>query len=339
MTTIRSFDNAFAVTDLTEPLSIIPNSWGLINELNIFRTEGVTQHTVNVEVQEGTLSVIGDMVRGARNLQNKQDNRTIQAFSIPHFPLDDSLSPEDLVGKRAYGADRQDTESEAVARKLLRIRKNHAVTLEAARAYALTNGAVYSPNGTVTGNYYTSFGVTQKSIDFVLGTATTDVVAKTEEGIAHAQDNSLSGDSISGMVGLASPEFFAKLIAHATVKDAYRYFASLQDPLRTRLGGNSTLYRKFSYAGVDWIEYRGSYNGTRLIPVGEAYLVPQGTSDSFISYFSPANKMSLVGTVGMEAYAFQYRDQRDEGILIQSEHNALHLVRRPQTVIKCTTSN
>jgi hypothetical protein len=338
MTQARSFANPFDMVDLTESLNIIPNTWGLIGELGIFANEGVTQHTINLEVAEGTLSLIGDKVRGDRNTQSNQDNRTIQAFSIPHFPMDDFLSPEDLVGKRAYGRDAQDTESEAIARKLLRIRKNHAATIEAARAYALTNGAVYSPNGTVVGNYYTSFGVTQKSIDFVLGTPTTDIVAKTEEGIAHSMDNSLGGDTATGMVGLASPEFFAKLIAQATVVSAYRSFQAVTDSTK-RWGGETSMNRKFHYAGVDWIEYRGAYNGTRLIPAGEAYMVPMGTSETFKSYYSPANKLSLVGTVGMESYAFQYRDPKDEGILLQSEHNAIHLVRRPQTVIKCTTSN
>lgn len=337
MATIRSFDKPFEVVDLTEELNLIPNTWGLINELGLFRSESVAQHTITVEATAGTLSVIGDQVRGARNTVSKDDTRNIRAFSIPHFPLDDAIAPADLQGKRAYGSDQADTEAAVVARKLERIRRNHAVTMEAAKAYAITTGAIYAPNGTVADNYYTSFGITRKEIDFVLGTTTTDVIAKIEEGVAHIQDNQLGGEVVSSITAICSPAFFAKLIAQAGVKDAYKYYASTQEPLRARLG--SGVYRRFSHGGVDFVEYRGSYNGTALIPSGDAYLVPMGTQDTFISYYSPANKMSLVNTLGMEAYAFQYRDPKDEGILLQSESNQLHLVRRPATVVRCTTSN
>lgn len=337
MATVRSFEKPFEVTDLTEELNLIPNTWGLINELGIFNTEGVSQHTITVEATSGTLSVIPDATRGSRNTVNKNDTRSVYAFGVPHFPLDDAVSPADLQGKRAYGSDQADTEAAVVARKLERLRRNHAVTLEAARAYAITNGAVYAPNGTVSDSYYTSFGITRKEIDFVLGTTTTDVVAKIEEGIAHIMDTQLSGETVSSVTALCSPEFFAKLIAQAGIKDAYKYYASTQEPLRNRLG--SGVYRRFSHGGMDFIEYRGAYNGTRLIPSGDAYALPMGTMDTFMSYFSPANKMSLVNTIGVEAYVFQYRDAKDEGLLLQSESNHIALVRRPATVVRLYSSN
>lgn len=337
MAIIRSFDRPFEMVDLTEELNLVPNTWGLINELGIFRNESVTQHTVMVESTSGSLSVIGDTVRGVRNLVNKDDTRQIRSFAIPHFTLDDAVSPMDLQGKRAYGSDNADTEAEVVARKLERIRRNHAITMEAARAYALTTGAIYAPNGTVVDSYYTSFGITRKEIDFVLGTSTTELTLKIEEAIAHIQDNQLSGEVMSNVVVLCSPEFFGKLITHATIKDAYKYYTSTQEPLRQRLG--SGLYRRFVHGGVEFIEYRGSYNGTRLIPVGDAYALPMGSSDTFISYFSPANKLSLANTLGQEVYAFQYRDPKDEGLLLQTESNQLHLVRRPQTVVRLFSSN
>ena len=194
---IRSYDKPFEVVDLTEELNLIPNTWGLINELGIFANEPVTQHTVVVEAVQGTLSVIPDRVRGDKNTVSKDDNRQIYSFAIPHFPLDDMLTPQDLQGKRAYGKDDSDMQAEAVARKLLRIRRNHSVTMEAARAFALTTGAIYAPNGTVSDNYYTTFGITRTVVDFVLGTATTDIVGKIE-----------SNNTISGKFYHPAPDSF-----------------------------------------------------------------------------------------------------------------------------------
>lgn len=334
----RSFEGAFALTDYTEELLLIPNTWGLVNELGIFRNESVSQHSVTVESVSGTLGVIADQVRGGNRNVGKDDTRVLRSFAMPHFPLDDFITPTDLQGKRAYGsADAAETEAAAVARKLERIRRNHAITLEAARVYALTNGAIYAPNGTVSGNYFTDFGVTQKTIDFVLGTTTTDLTAKSEEGIAHIQDNILTGETVNGVVALCSPTFFAKLIAHATVKEAYKYYSSTQEPLRNRIG--SGLYRQFTHAGITYIEYRGSYNGSALIPAGDAYLIPTGTADMFISYFGPGNKLDLVNTLGEEAYVWTYRDPRGSNITIESEANHLHMVRRPGALVRLYSSN
>jgi hypothetical protein len=337
MATIRSFDKPFEVTDLTEELLLVPNTWGLVNEMGVFRTEGVTQHSITIEESSRTLSVITDQPRGARNSVNKDDNRKIRALAVPHFPLDDYISPQDLQGKRAYGSDAAETEAAVMARKIERIRMNHAVTLEFARCKAITTGDIYAPNGTVSGNYYTEFGVTRKQVDFVLGTASTNVLEKGEEIIAHITDEILSGESVNSVTALCSPEFFAKLIKQAGVVDAYRYYTSTQEPNRARLG--TGLYRRFVHGGVEYVEYRGSYNGERLIPAGDAYFLPMGTSDTFISYFSPANKFDLVNTIGEEAYMFTFRDPKNEKIEIQSEHNAIHLIRRPQVVVRAFSSN
>jgi hypothetical protein len=334
----RSFDKPFELVDYTEELLLVPNTWGLINELGLFGEEGVSQHSVTVESSEGTLGLVTDKTRGERNSVNKSDTRSLRSFAIPHFPLDDGIKPEDVQGKRAYGsADLAETEAAVIARKLQRIRMNHSVTLEAARAFAITAGAIYAPNGTVAGNFYTDFGVTRKTIDFLLGSTTTDINAKSEEGIAHIQDNILSGEVVSNIIVLCSPAFFGKLINNASVKEAYKYYTSTQEPLRNRLG--SGVYRRFIHGGVEYVEYRGSYNGAALIPAGEAYMLPVGTSDMFKTYFSPANKFSHVNTIGEQAYVFTYRDPKDSEILIQSEANFLNLIRRPQAVIQLTTSN
>ena len=335
---VRSFEKPFELVDYTQELLLVPNKWGLINELGIFDNEPVSQHSVTVESRDGTLGLVTDKVRGERNNVSKDDTRTLRSFAIPHFPLDDAIKPQDVQGKRAYGsADQAETEAAVMARKLERIRSNHAITLEAARAYALTTGAIYAPNGTVSGNFYTDFGVTRKSIDFVLGTAGTDLTAKSEEGIAHIQDNIQTGEVVSNIIVLCSPAFFGKLINHASVKEAYKYYTSTQEPLRQRLG--SGLYRRFVHGGVEYIEYRGSYNGTALIPAGEAYMLPTGTQDMFKTYFSPANKFDFVNTLGEEAYVFTYRDPKGAEIAIESEANFLNLVRRPQAVVQLTTSN
>lgn len=339
MAVTRSFENIFEVTDYTQELLLVPNMWGLVNSMGLFDSVPVSQHSIVVESHEGSLAVITDRHRGERNNVNSDDTRITRAFNIPHFPLDDALFPEDIQGKRAYGSmDAAETEAAVMARKLERVRRNHAITMEVARCQAITQGTAYAPNGTVSHNYYTEFGITREEVDFVLGTATTEVNEKIEDVISHIQDNVKTGDVVSNIVVLCSPAFFAKLIKHAKITEAYKYYTSTQEPLRNRLGGGG-LYRRFVHGGVEFVEYRGEYNGTALIPAGDAYAFPTGVADLFETYFSPARKFSFVNTLGEEAYAFTYRSPQDDKITIETEHNALHLVRRPSAVVRLYSSN
>lgn len=342
MATIRSYTNAFELVDYTQELQLIPNSWTLLNDSGLFSEEFLSTTTVTFEEQSSTLGLIGDQFRGAKPQANKDDNRKIRTYPIAHFPIVDAVKPEDIQGKRMYGSnDMAETEAAAISRKLERIRRNMDITLEVGRFSTLTSGNLYSPNGTISGNLFTDFGITQKSVDFVLGTAGTDIVAKVEEVIAHMQDNANTGDVITGIIAYCSPEWFAKLIAHAKIQTAYQYFSATEGQMiqRNRAGGNNGLYREFTYAGVRFIEVRTVLAGQRLIPAGEVVFVPTGTSDTFVSYFAPMNRMEFVNSMAERAYLMTYRDPKGQGIDIDGEFNVTHIVRRPALLVKATTSN
>lgn len=336
---IRSFANGFEVQDWTQEVNVVPNQWGTIGQLGIFQEEPVAEHVVVFEETSRNGALLVDRVRGDRGTQGKPGSRKLHTFAVPHFPHDDYISPQDLQGQRAYGQASAVETLEAVrARKLERIRQNHAWTLEFARAQVITAGTVYSPNGTVSQDWNAEFGVTRLSVDFVLGTSTTEVLAKIEAGIAQIQDNA-SGVNFSGTVVLTSPEFFAKLIAHASVKTAYQYYASTQDPLRSRLGGDNAMHREFVYGGTKFIEMRDTYAGQRLIPTGKAYMIPTGTTDVFKTYFSPANRIGLVNTLGEQVYVFETADPKGTKIELESESNFVNALMRPAMVVEFTSSN
>lgn len=341
MSIIRAFGNNFQVTDWTEELLVVPNQYGMIQQMGLFDVEGIATHTVNFEMINQSIGLIGDKVRGERNNVGKDYTRLIKAYPVPHFPYDDAIKPEDIQGKAAYGGsgpgipERLDM---VRARKLERIRRSHAQTLETARMKMLTTGDIYAPNGTVAGNFYTDFSVTRKEVDFDLDTSTTEVLLKIEEVVAHIQDNLFTGDVVEQVVGLCSPEFMNKLLTHATVKDAYKFYESTQQPLRVGgrdFGSTTGLNRRFVHGAITFIEYRGfAPDGTRFIPANDAYFFPLGTTDVFKTYFGPANKFDLVNTIGVEAYMFEYPNMTDSEIQLQSESNFLNLIRRPQVLVR-----
>lgn len=324
--------NPFEIVDYTDELLLIPNQWGLINQMGLFAEEGVSQHTVQFDNTTGTLTLLKDQPRGVRNQYNTRDRGKLHAVPVPHFNLDDSIKPEDVQGKRRVGtANEVDTVANQRAKIMMRMRMNWAATMEYARAQAL-QGSVYAPNGTVSLNWYTEMGQVQKDVDFDFDDSSVFQIEKAEEVIAHIQDNIQSGEIVTSVVGLCSPEFFTRLIRHASVRDAFTYYQSTQEPQRNRLG--TGVIRRFVYGGIEFVEYRGSFNGNRIIPAGEAYFVPMGTSDTFKTFYSPAHKFQYVNTLGEQQYMFEYDDGRDTEIVIETESNFLNVVRRPQAVVK-----
>lgn len=339
MTITRSFTNAFNLDDLTEAILQIPNEWGLVNSLGIFKNESVTQNSIVVEKINQSLAVLKDQPRGVRNQTSTDYTRQMFTFGLTHVPYDDFIKPEDVQGKRAYGSDNAETKDAVMIRKLNKMRKSFAQNLEEARCHTLVTGTQWAPNGTYSSDFYSVFGITRFTSAFQFSVATTEILELIEAHIASIQDNALTGDIVGEIVCLASPEWFRALIKHPKVVDAYKFYTSTQEPLRNRLGGKTTKFREFDFGGVRFIEYRGvSAAGTRLIPANEAYFLPASTDGLFETYYGPANKMSLVNTLGEEMYAWTYDSMDDSGIVMQAETNFLNLLRKPQVVTKATMS-
>lgn len=340
MPIIRSLQNNFEIQDWTEELLLVPNLYGVVSNMGLFSEEGVATHTANFEMIEENIGLIKDTYRGTRNYVGKDYKRSIKSYYIPHFTYDDAIRPEDIQGKTAYGGagiGMPETLDGVRLRRMQRLRNSFGQTLETARMRTLVSGDIFAPNGTVSGNFYTDFNVTRKNIDFALGNASTEVVTMIEQVIAHIQDNAHSGEIITEIVALVSPTFFTKLISHASVKTAYKYYKDGVQPLRDRL--STGLNREFDYLGIRFVEYRGyDPEGVAFIPDGEAYFFPMGTTDIFKTYYGPANRFDLVNTIGVSQYMFEYVNMTNTEITIQGESNFINLIRKPQLVVRGYTN-
>lgn len=341
----RSPSNNFEVVDLTSAVRVIPIQYGTFNQMGIFTEEGVSSDTVMFEesTQDGALIV--DRIRGEKNTVSKDGTRKLHTFAIPHFPLDDYISPKDLQNKSAYDNFNEVEQLDAVRqRKLIRLRQNHDWTLNKARAQALFSATAYAPSGTVVQNWNTEFSVSRTAVDFVLGTSTTEVLAKIEEVIAAVQSGMGGNGIYTGIVIPCDTAFFNKIISHASVRTAYTYAQNLTagtDPLRGRLapgGSPMPMGREFYFGGVTFREIKDNYNGTSIVTSAEGVAVPTG-SDMFKTFFAPCERFGLVNTQGEMMYTFEQAEPNGTKITLESESNHISALLRPQAVVRCHTSN
>lgn len=330
------------VIDLSPAINVLENQWGLINQLGIFNNEPKSQKQVLVPRTFDKDVILTDRNWDERNNAMSGVDRDVLPMVIPHFPVDDAITPNDVDGNVDWdsllqGGNDTLTVNKVRAEKMARIRRAHALTLEFARAQMLRDGSVYAPNGTVVTNFYTEFGLTRQVINMDLASATDNPIGKFEDVFAGIQDGVSSGQLITDIIVLCSPEFFNALITNPFIFESYQYFQQPQGPrlLNGRLTASGTLdarYRTFDYAGMTFIEVRGNVNGTAYVEAGKAYAFPRGT-DSFRTYFAPANRFASVNRTASESYYFEYLNEKDDIIEIMTETNFMNALLRPQIVV------
>jgi hypothetical protein len=237
---INPFDaGGYSLAEMTQALNILPNLYTRLGQMGLFRFEGVTQRSVVIEQAEGILNLLPAVPLGAPATVANRDARSMRSFTVPWMPHDDVITPQDIQGVRGFGvADAADPLATVMERKLTRMRIKHAQTREYMEINAL-RGIVKDGAGTTLYNYFTEFGLAQQSVDFVLGTAGTNVQAKVRDAMRKVETE-LKGEAMTGVLALVSPEFFDKLIGHAKVEDAYKYYSTTgQQPSgRIRVGAS-----------------------------------------------------------------------------------------------------
>jgi hypothetical protein len=185
----------YSLAEMTQAINILPNLYTRLGQIGLFRFEGVTQRSIVIEQFQGVLSLLPSVPLGAPATVGTREGRSMRSFALPWIPHDDVILPGDIQGRPALGvSDAADPLVEVMSRKLQLMRRKHAQTREYMEMNAL-RGIVKDGAGTTLYNHFTEFGLTQISIDFVLGTAGTNVQGKVRDTLRAVEDN-LLGESM-----------------------------------------------------------------------------------------------------------------------------------------------
>lgn len=322
--------DAFKVISMTDAVNKLPYVPGRVGRLGLFSEMGVTTPTITIEEQDGALALVQTSLRGAPPVQNKSGKRTARSFAIPHLQLEDHILADEVAGIRGFGGTELQTVQNLVDQKMAEIRRKLDATVEYHKAGAV-KGLILDADGATLYNLFTEFGVSQTSIDFVLGTSTTNIKDKVLQ-IVRAVEDALGADVYERIHVLCGKDWFTKFITHAEVKAAYDRY---QEGAFLRADNR----RGFEFAGVTFEEYRGKVGATSFIADAEAYAFPVGVPGLFRTYFAPANYVETVNTLGVPYYAKMERMRYDRGVDLMVQTNPLSVNTRPKTSVKLTTSN
>jgi hypothetical protein len=335
----------FADDRLTESINIPPYVTGRPAQLGLFRDTPIHTTFVKMGISGDEITIIPSRERGGPANKNMRNDRQTTYFEIPHFPLDDAITPADLQNLTVFGDGFvMQTLANVVNEKLTTMRSKHDATHNHLDWGAL-NGQVIDAAGVQLVDLYDQFDLTQDTENFALGTPSTDVAAKNRT-VKAAIRKQLRGAPSTGVRVFASPEWFDAYVNHATVKDAYKYYAAAgqqQNPARDDITDG------FTHAGLtlERIDEEFSYrqeNGTfatkLAVPAGEALAVPLGTP-YFKRYVAPpdtiqdANKAPAPGSkIFVSTDDLPHGKGRD----VHTESNILPVCLRPQIIIRLTNT-
>lgn len=338
------FNFPYTATDLTEQINRIPNSYGLLRAMGLFSEEGVISTTVEIRIEDGILVVLASRERGAPGVPAARETGKTLFFQVPHFPHRDLIKPADIqnILIMAGRTKRPGTLEDELAKRLNNLRNNHAITLEYVRMGAL-KGEIKDGDGTTIYDLYDEFDIVQKSVDFVLGTAGTDIMAKAEEVTDHIITN-LKGEVANGIEVQVDGLFFNKLIQHPKVEKYWlqtNTAGTLANMERDRLGGN--WGRVFEFANIMWRENKTMFplkaGAEKALADSTGVAYPLGTLDTFKTWFAPADTMQTLNAPGDQIFVSSEVLDHGKGIDLWSESNPLAIVKRPELVVEVHSSN
>lgn len=336
-----TLENAFTATEIAAAINVIPNQYGRLQQLGLFPVKGIATSAAAIEEVNGSLALIPSEKMGGPGAVGKTGKRNVRTFAVPKLIYEEHANPQEIQNVTAMGSNALRSMASLLNEKLGTARRKHDITLEHLRMGAL-KGVIYDADGsTVISNLYTEFGISAKEVDFVLGTAGTEILDKCREVTGHIEDN-LRGDMMVGVHALVSQEFFGKLIKHAKVKEHYLNFLnSAQGQILT---GGGRRMNMFAFGDILFEEYRATATGSdgsakRFIAANSGHAFPTGTMETFGTFVGPADFNETVNELGQIYYAKVTPAKNDRGYDIHTQSNPLPLCMRPSVLVRCFSSN
>jgi len=345
MSTVLDYLSAPEFTDdrLTEAINIPPYVTGRPAQLGIFDERSIPTTYVKLGLQEDEIAIIPSRERGGEHNKNMRNGHGELMFSIPHFPLDDKITPGDLQNILAYGEARVFQTLQGVYNdKLTNMRAKHDLT-HSHLDWGALRGNVVDGEGKVLLNLFSAFGITQDVTNFAFTTATTDIAGVNRALKAKIRTH-LRGTPAQGVRVLAGATFFDAYVAHPTIREAVKYY-----PDGTLNPARDDIADTFTFAGITMERVDEDYpfrqpDGTFAIqdavPANEAIAIPLGTP-YFRRYIAPPDTITDANRApNPDAKVFVSTDDlpHGKGREIHTESNVLPICQRPQLIQRLTMS-
>jgi hypothetical protein len=304
--------SAIALTDAVQRNPYQPTGLG---ELNIFDPNPIRTTALAVEERTGTLSLIPFSERGAEGTQRTTEKRKMRYFEVPRLMHDDTIYATEVQNIREFGQESVLMQLETeVARRLsgpTGLLANVEYTKEYLRLAAVQGMVLDPKDGSVLYNWFDEFQITQATeVAFNLAAGTANSLRPIINALVRQMARAAKGafTNQTRVYALCGDSFYDLLTNHP---DAIRTFLNWSDAKDLRDGSQGAAFEGFEFAGVTWLNYRGSDDNTTIkIADDKVKFFPVNAPGIFREANAPGETMDWVNTPGKPVYVLPIIDQQ-----------------------------
>ncbi|MBY5930468.1 major capsid protein [Halomonas sp. DP8Y7-3] len=328
-------DNEY-VMDRTEAINKIPAKPSLIGSMGFFKTRSVASDYITFDVREGSLKVLDDKLRSVADKNTRDQSGFDQhVLKIPHYPIESTITRDQLAGVRDFNSESEKSLAKAVAEHL----EDHSDMIdyhhEYQQAKMLFNAQLVTDNfGTY--DLASELGVSQGSQ--TLSYAADGDVLKQFRAMQNASKAGLMSGSARGFVMFAGNDLYEWLLTVPDLTKAMQMNGwAGANPLLGQVGEVGAGYSSFTFGGVTIVNYNDSFtkaDGTQdqILADAEGLFVPRAQLGKH--FFGPENTLTGLSGGGQRAFSRTVRDDRDRFITVESETNSLPILESVGSTIK-----
>lgn len=322
-------DGAFSMASLSAAINELPHAPGRLGALGLFEEDGITTLTVQIEKDGDTLALIAAGERGAPGQIVAGSRRSVIPFNTIHLPARSTIRADEVQSLRQFGSETElESVQTVVEKRQVKHRRQLDATIEFHRIGAIKGQILDADGQSVLLDLYQQFGITQKTVQMKLSDADTHLRSKCLE-IHEAMEDALGALTHTGVRVLCGKNFWSDLLANKDFEATY-----LNSELAAALRGEPREVIEFG--GCVFERYRGKVGSVGFVGNDEAYAIPEGVPELFVTKFAPADHIDTVNTNGLPYYTSQEILPHGKGVELESQSNPISLCTRPGAVIKLT---
>ncbi len=301
--------DAFSMMQLTQAIENIDYKPQFLGSLGLFDSEPSRTRVIAIESRDQGQNLIPISPVGGPIDQMGALKRKVRNFNTYRIAKGSTIFAEELQGIRGFGSE---TELEAVqaevGMRMARLKNDVELTWEHMRLGAIQGKFIDADDSTVV-DYFSEFGVSAPGeipFDFG-GLAEGEIRELIERNIVRPMVRAAKGAFVQGsrIIGLVGDLFWDELMKSPEVRNTYLNYAAAS-ALR---GATGVFGSTFPFAGVDWINYRGTDDqSTVAIPADKARFFPAAAPGVFKVAWGPGEFMDTVNQPGRDLIAMTLPD-------------------------------
>lgn len=336
MSILNIFRNdAFSEVTMTSQVERLPHVPTTLGERNIFTPNPIRTTALAIEERNGVLSVVPMSQRGqSTNSERTTERRKMRYFDVPRIFKGDTIHSHELQNVREFGQETVLMQVQTEVARRLSGPTGILTTLDFTEEFhrlAAVQGLLLDADGSVWYNWFDEFEIAQPAeINFNLDANIEYSLRPICNGLTRDMARSSQGafTTETSITALCGDGFYDKFTTHIDVEKTYKNWS---DAAELREGG---AFKAFRYAGIDWINYRGSDdNATIKIPDDKVKFFPENAPGVFEKAMAPGESFEWINTPGKERYVVPIFDRdRNSWWRMEAYEYPLHICKRPETL-------